>query len=697
MLLSIGMIVKNEEKCLRDCLQALQPILRELSAELIIVDTGSEDHTVQIAKEYTDKVLFYDWTNDFAAARNVTLDKASGDWYMFVDADEIAEDLEDLIQFFKSGEHKKYNAATICLRNYLSAGRRTFSDFNATRLIRRSNKTRFVGTIHERFNSYQEPIKTLLATVGHEGYFYPTAEERTLKCERNRKLLLKEIEDNPDFALPYLQVMETYEAEGNFEEALRFYDRGVEVVQKSSKSYLILSFYVNGIFCYYYMDKPSEALSLIDTYFRETGKKLTMNLEIYGWKALAHLSAKDYMAAEEAFKIYDELYHEYYTNRFISDEMLYHSLRFVSPFEYFEMVLHAADACIKRDAYDAALIWLDKFPKDYPVAMGDYLSRLKIEFDVMKHKMDFSRSVKLYKETTEETAVWFQHGLLAFARGNKEHWKTVLYEFKQSDTEDDIFLEYLNILYDDLFNIEISEEKILSIGKKARIWDGSNNGLLYLMLKNKISLSQIVETIEAFELNSMVRNLCDQYSDFTRVTFDYLAYSDSENILELLWVGMISKEIIPFSAGLSKDERVNLLIICAECTFEYLKACFHEDILKIEKIKLVPKMFRFGYYVFLALESFEKQDMRICRDFLEEAQKVNLDATDIIRIMQNDVLEQEMELYKRKVKDSILNFILTEQFENAIQTIFEYEQIQSNDLEIEDMKQVLNIKKGSFL
>lgn len=56
MLLTIGMMVKNEEKYLERCLQALSPIVDVLDAELVIVDTGSEDRTVEIARKYTDNI-----------------------------------------------------------------------------------------------------------------------------------------------------------------------------------------------------------------------------------------------------------------------------------------------------------------------------------------------------------------------------------------------------------------------------------------------------------------------------------------------------------------------------------------------------------------------------------------------------------------------------------------------------------------
>ena len=81
MKLSIAMMVKNEEKYLQECLEALQPLREAVDSELIIVDTGSEDRTVEIARQFTDKVYFHRWNNDFAAMRNKTIEYAT-EWLL---------------------------------------------------------------------------------------------------------------------------------------------------------------------------------------------------------------------------------------------------------------------------------------------------------------------------------------------------------------------------------------------------------------------------------------------------------------------------------------------------------------------------------------------------------------------------------------------------------------------------------------
>ena len=85
--LSIIMIVKNEAHCLAQCLDSV----REIADEIVVGDTGSTDNTPSIAREKGARVIAVPWTNDFAAARNATIEAATGDWLLHLDADEVVD------------------------------------------------------------------------------------------------------------------------------------------------------------------------------------------------------------------------------------------------------------------------------------------------------------------------------------------------------------------------------------------------------------------------------------------------------------------------------------------------------------------------------------------------------------------------------------------------------------------------------
>lgn len=97
--LSVCMIVKNEEKVLKRCLESI----KNIADEIIIVDTGSTDNTKSIALEYTEKIYDYKWIDNFSDARNFSFSKASSDYIMWVDADDIIEEkTQDKIKGFCS-------------------------------------------------------------------------------------------------------------------------------------------------------------------------------------------------------------------------------------------------------------------------------------------------------------------------------------------------------------------------------------------------------------------------------------------------------------------------------------------------------------------------------------------------------------------------------------------------------------------
>jgi glycosyltransferase involved in cell wall biosynthesis/Tfp pilus assembly protein PilF len=113
--LSLCMIVKNEARHLANCLASVKPLVDEI----IVVDTGSEDHTKTIAKIFGAKVFDYQWGNDYAAARNHSLSMASGQWVLVMDADEVISPLDyEKFEILMGSENKESVAYSIVTRNY---------------------------------------------------------------------------------------------------------------------------------------------------------------------------------------------------------------------------------------------------------------------------------------------------------------------------------------------------------------------------------------------------------------------------------------------------------------------------------------------------------------------------------------------------------------------------------------------------
>lgn len=218
--LTIGMLVSNHVQYIRKAMEALKPLLKSVSSELVVIDTKGEetDGSIAIVREYTDKIYPFTWCDDFSAARNFCLDHAKGEWFLYVDDDEWFDDVQELIDFFHSKECEKYYSGFYYTRDYLPDG--TYSMGIAGRIIRRTEHTRFVGRVHETFNEVFAPNKQFQCFTHHYGYAYENEEARIKKQQRNIGILKREIEEiglTPKLAAQMVQELlsnKTTRAEG---------------------------------------------------------------------------------------------------------------------------------------------------------------------------------------------------------------------------------------------------------------------------------------------------------------------------------------------------------------------------------------------------------------------------------------------------------------------------------------------------
>lgn len=143
---SLCMIVKNEERVLARCLESV----RECMDEIIIVDTGSSDATKEIAARYTDKIYDFEWIDDFAAARNFSFSKASMDFAMWLDADDVFLEA-DKNAFIELKNSIPENVDVVMLRYHTAfdeEGKPVFSYYRE-RLIRKGTVSFWKGRVHE--------------------------------------------------------------------------------------------------------------------------------------------------------------------------------------------------------------------------------------------------------------------------------------------------------------------------------------------------------------------------------------------------------------------------------------------------------------------------------------------------------------------------------------------------------------------
>lgn len=218
--LSISMLISGKDDMLKS-LESLQYFKKEIPCEVILVDTGCSAEQRALAEGYADKMLDFEWCNDFAAARNVGLKTARGEWFMYLDDDEWFDNPKEIIDFFRSGEYRKYNSATYKVRNYFSRQGKSYDETVATRMIKLEKKTVFVGKIHEYLFPFTVPTKNFSDFVHHYGYAFKNAEERRKHAYRNIAPLVEMGKEEPEDIRWQCQLAQEYFALDEYSETAR--------------------------------------------------------------------------------------------------------------------------------------------------------------------------------------------------------------------------------------------------------------------------------------------------------------------------------------------------------------------------------------------------------------------------------------------------------------------------------------------
>ena len=229
--IDLCMIVKNEEKYLRECLTNV----KDLVENIIIVDTGSTDNTIKIAEEFNAKIYNYTWINDFSAARNFSISKATSKWLLILDADEIL-DLESKDKLINFINNTNKDGCHFLVKNYMNENLDDYTLHYAFRLVKNYRGYKFKGRIHEQISNDNINIKNKFAKediiLHHYGYLSSVTIEKN-KRGRNIPIILESLKDNPKDPFQLFNLGNEYLSENNLEKALEYYNKSYEYSDKT--------------------------------------------------------------------------------------------------------------------------------------------------------------------------------------------------------------------------------------------------------------------------------------------------------------------------------------------------------------------------------------------------------------------------------------------------------------------------------
>jgi glycosyltransferase involved in cell wall biosynthesis len=294
--LSLCMIVKDEEKLLPSCLESVKSFVDEM----IIVDTGSTDRTIEIAEQYGAKIWNIPWEDDFSKARNVGLEHAEGDWILHLDADEQIEqkDIQQLLSLLANNQAEAY---FLQINNHKSEGSGDTIIFPSVRLWRNRKEYRFKGALHEQIASSivkNNPSKPLMLTpirIHHYGYSEKVIEEKK-KTERNLRIAIAEVERNPKYSFAHYNLGMEYSRMKEFDKAIEEFRLSIDHLTEQQELW-VPSLFRNLAGTLIAVKNFNEAIEIIDKglhYFPDY-------IDLLFQKATCYFELKDYPRAVGLF------------------------------------------------------------------------------------------------------------------------------------------------------------------------------------------------------------------------------------------------------------------------------------------------------------------------------------------------------------------------------------------------------------
>lgn len=615
-ILSIGMIVKNEEKVLRRCLESLQPLMAEIPSELIIADTGSTDSTFDIAKEFTDNVFHFEWIDDFSAARNSTLDKARGIWYMFVDADEyLDKDIHEIVEFFKIPElYNHYKTAQIVVRNYSNIHLTEYADLNLPRFQRiknidDANIARFWGRVHETIYMRQ-PMGYFQTILHHTGYVYENDLQHKKKNDRNLVLMREEYKDTPDKLRTISQLIDgtTYYPE----EAEKYIADGLEFIKNDQKNLYRNVFFMQSV-VHYQNRNPEYALELCEKYYdgRDDLDNCITTIAIEMMKGEIYAAQGRYEQAYESFEKYFKLHEENENEKLNISDASAHPIYGITRLDYMKCVYSSVLCLRKLRRFDDAFSLIDRF--NFEKVSGDEFTTLLAAIrDIVKESKNYTKLAEYYGKTdaTGENgkrtlglymieSVFYS---LNFTEERMNFAKQVI-----STGVSGKFIELMNLFYNQ--KQEMFVEKLEGFIRSIPNLDDGYSESIYLAIKYRLDISDIVIKMNSSLFREKLQSIANTHGDFAECVLAYgMPESYMLNIKSFYWLTSLYEKAAYRSFNLNERGKYEMYLRFTSLLGDYVMNVYNPELMNDEDIDVLPDLHKFGYFMSKANSALSEGD-----------------------------------------------------------------------------------------
>lgn len=691
MRLSIAMMVKNESKYLEQCLKALQPIRNEIESELIIVDTGSTDNTIEIARRYTDKVYFHKWTNNYSEMRNICIGYASGEWVFILDADEIMEDCSDFISFFQGGKADEFGAASVVVKNFMYENNEKMFNIGAIpRLFKKYDGLKYCGIIHEQ-PKYREPLFDMKTVLLHYGYVQTDKDLMRKKYKRYVPLLEKELRLDPNNLYYWYQLSSSYSMYDENQKAIEAAIKAYEIAKNKGVLRSAAYVYVRLAFAYCARNDYQK----IEEICREGIGYFDTVIDLYFLlaKAQTELSKND-----EAMLNYSKYL------QLVKDKNNYLGRREtaigVYTIAYKDMAyLDLARIYERKEEYEKVLEYTEKISdKDciknaFPLVINAYIKKGKYSAIKEYYQNNALNRDKSTKNTFMNVIEQITQNLY------RNEYKEVLIAFTDSDDDYSVLAKVRLKIIDEDWNID--NELLMKVLKidlnKLPYYFGD---VVFYLLKTGQPVTDMLCNVYQHKLENCLNRVHNTWFDFSQCVLAYLRGQRLKYDLDSLRINKALQKSLLISDRLNNEEYAYVFKQYLLVGFEYLHKVYNHEVIENKLVHAVRNDEDMFFLNLMEAENSKSSDiseyiraLRECLDIypcMARGIKLRQDEIDIHGKHSN----QELEESKSNIKSCIQTMIESGNLNDAKNTIIEYEKICNDDIEICSMKAVIAIMEN---
>ncbi len=690
MLLTIGMMVKNEEKHLEECLKALTPIREAIDSELVIVDTGSDDNTVKIAKQFTDKVYFHEWKDNFSEMRNTVISYAKGDWYFSLDGDEIINNYQGFIDFFKSGKYKKYNTALVTQKNYFDIENDRFSLLLVTRLFKNDEDFHFEGAIHNQ-PQYKKPLYELDTILNHYGYISSDEELMEKKFERTATILKQELEKNPKNIYYWYQLSRSYAMHKDYKKSLNAIINAYQLVQKKENKKKHINVFIQLTNMYLIEKRYGKA---------EEIAKRTINIkdnyiDIYYYLAESQYYLNKREESLESYKKYIELVNDYDNTDSKND-------------------LSVADETIGGIdyAYKFVVNLCSDLEKDYDYALhialrinGKEQIKEIIEpfIKICIKSRDYNYLKRFFIEKTKDTEEVRFH-FLSYLENKRNELDTeveneIINIFSSLKNHEDYILlnKVRKIIISKPNNMKNEKLKDINYEEKPGFY---GDIIYYILNQDKSEIYKFLCPIKEKTLNKFIEYINEKYDDLAHLLFKILDDNTPDDITKLRIKKSFGRYLIALDdITIDRDDVIDKYL---ESGIKYIIRLYNKEIIENElttELKSKEEAFLLFIYKGFAVKD---SDLKTYIKYLRKAIDVYPLMKKVVETLMLEIKEEQNKINekikkeKNKLKNKIEILINQYNLTDAKKLIEEYELKFNKDADIYSMYGSISVYEGDL-